>query len=50
MEGPRIVQQCNGKAENTIAKAMHRDARQCNGMVQNGTESQRNGVAQQCLT
>ena len=24
--------QSNGKAENTIAKAMHRDARQCNAM------------------
>jgi len=33
--------QSNGKAENTIAKAMHRDARQCNAMQWNGSEQYR---------
>ena len=34
MEGPRIVQQCDGKAEKRLAKATHGEARQCNGMAE----------------
>ena len=35
MEGPRIVQQCNGKVEKRLAKAMHREARKCYGLEWN---------------
>lgn len=37
--------QSNGKAENTIAKAMHRYARQCNAMEWFRTVQNRSGMA-----
>lgn len=37
--------QSNGKAENTIAKAMHRDARQGNAMEWFRTVQNRSGMA-----
>ena len=52
MEGPRIVQQCNGKAEKRLAKAMHREAMQCYGFEWNcegtalyGKAENGNGIA-----
>lgn len=37
--------QSNGKAENTIANAMHRDARQCNAMEWFRMVQNRSGMA-----
>lgn len=45
MEGPRIVQQCDGKAEKRLAKAMHREARKCNGIAQLGEATRRLSLA-----